>query len=84
MATQPLVDTRFYNRSVSVPRVSLNIRLDVRWDLVIVRLMVLAGFLIPALMVCDIIPASFLLVGIGFFMGAVGVIMWLIRAGEIA
>ncbi len=84
MATQPLVDTRFYNRSVSVPRVSLNIRLDVRWDLVIVRLMVLAGFLIPALMICDVLPTSFLLVGVGFLLSAVGVIMWLIRVGEIA
>ncbi len=84
MTTQPLVNTRIYTRPIALRRDAVRPRLNVRWDMVIVRLMIVSGLLIPGLMACDVLPLNWLLIGIGFVLSAIGVIMWLIRLGEIA
>ncbi len=84
MTTQPLINTRIYTRPIALRRDAVRPRLNVRWDMLIVRLMMVSGLLIAGLMACGILPLSWLLIGIGFVMSTVGVITWLIRLGEIA
>ncbi len=84
MATQSLLHPRVYARPISSARVARKMRLHVRKDFLAIRLMLAAGLLIPALMAFHMLPASFPLLGIALGLLAVGGVMWLIRAGEVA
>ncbi len=86
MATQSLFRTSPIVSSVSLPRVAakIHLHLNIRTDLLVTGLMVVAGFLIPALMVWGIIPASLLLIFLSITLIMVGGVGYLIRCGEIA
>lgn len=86
MATQSLFRTSRIARPISLPRVALKFRfqLNVRTDLLVTSLLLFAGFLIPALMVWGVIPASLLLIFISLALIMAGGVGWLIRVGEIA
>lgn len=81
-----------YSRPLVVPRIFIRpitlllpvIVLNIRKDLLISKLMVAAGLLIPALAVIGVIPFNFVIGFIVFALFAVGGVMWLIRCGEVA
>ncbi len=84
VATQSLIQSRLVARPVARPRVAFKLHLNIRTDFLVIRLLLVVGFLIPALMVWHVIPASLPLVFIALgLLGAAG-IGWLIRCGEIA
>ncbi len=84
MATQSLIHARLYTRPVSQARRAPRLRLRIRTDLLVVRLVLAAGLLIPVMMVCDVLPASLPLAGIAIAMIVSGGVGWLIRLGEVA
>ncbi len=88
MATQSLIQSRLVACPVARPRVArrfhLRIQLNIRRDYLLIRLLFVVGFLIPALMVWHVIPASLPLVFIALGLIGAGGIGWLIRCGEIA
>ncbi len=84
MASQSLIQARLFTRPVSRARFSLKPRLNVRKDMLVIRLMLSVGLLIPALMAFHFIPASFLLSGTALALLAGGGVGWLIRCGEVA
>jgi hypothetical protein len=73
---------KLYIRFVSLPLPVIS--LNIRKDLLICRLMVTGGLSIPALMLFDILPVSFLLGFLALALIAVGGVMFLIRCGEVA
>ncbi len=86
MATQSLFRTSPIAGPLSRPRVAfrLQLHLNIRTDLLVTRLLLVSGFLIPALMVWGVIPASLLLIFISLALIMAGGVGWLIRLGEIA
>ncbi len=84
MATQSLIQARLFTRSVSQARPVTRRRPRIRTDLLVVRLVVLAGFLIPLLMILGVLPATLLLAGFALAMIGAGGVSWLIRVGEVA
>ena len=84
MATQSLIQSRLVARPVARPRPAFKLHLNIRTDLLVTRLLLGVGFLIPALMVWEVIPASLPLVFLAFALILAGGVGCLIRAGEIA
>ncbi len=84
MTAQSLVRTTLYSRPIARVRQASRLRLRIRMDLLAARLMLAVGLGIPALMVFQVLPASFLLLGIGFGLIAAGGVLALIRCGEVA
>jgi hypothetical protein len=80
--SRSLTAPKFYIRSISLPLPAID--LNIRKDLLISKLMVAAGLLIPALAVIGVIPFNFVIGFIAFALFAVGGVMWLIRCGEVA
>ncbi len=83
MTAQSIIQSRVYSRPVARLN-ARKARLNVRMDLLVVRLMIAFGLGLPALMVFHIIPASFPLIGIALGLLFVGGTMGLIRCGEVA
>lgn len=84
MTAQSVIQSRVYSRPAARLKRATHFRLNVRLDLLIVRLMIVAGLGIPALMVFRLLSASFVLIGIALALLAVGGVMGLIRCGEVA
>lgn len=84
MATQSLTHARLLVRPVSRTRLAHGLHLHIRKDILVIRLLLTVGFLIPGFMAFHFIPASFALLGIAFAMIAAGGVGWLIRCGEVA
>ncbi len=84
MATQSLTHARLYSPAVARPRLARNLKLRIRKDYLVIRLLVAAGLTIPALMAVHFIPASFVLLGVALAFVAVGGVLWLVRCGEVA
>ncbi len=84
MTAQSLIRTRLYSRSITQVRQAPRLRLRFRMDLLAARLMLAVGLGIPALMVFQVLSASYLLLGIGFGLIAAGGVLALIRCGEVA
>lgn len=80
-----------YPSSLSRPKIHVRpvslpipvIELNVRKDLLISKLMLAAGLIIPALGVFGVIPFNFIIGFIAFASFLVGGVMWLIRCGEV-
>ncbi len=85
MATQSLFRTSSIEGPISRPRVAFKLHLhrNIRTDLLVTRLLLVAGFLIPALMAWGVLPASLLLIFIAIALIMAGGVGWLIRWGEI-
>ncbi len=84
MTAQSVIQSSVYSRPAARLRQAAKVRINVRMDLLVVRLMIAAGLGISALMVFHMLPASFLLMGISFGLIAVGGVMAFIRCGEVA
>ncbi len=86
MATQSLFRTSPIAGPISRPRFAFKLRLhlNIRTDLLVTRLLLLAGFLVPALMVWGVIPATLPLVFLSIGLIMAGGVGWLICLGEIA
>jgi hypothetical protein len=83
MTAQSVIQSNVYSR----PAASLQaakVRVNVRMDLLVIRLMIAVGLALPALMISHVLPASFLLIGIAFGLIVVGGVMAFIRCGEVA
>jgi len=84
MTAQSAIQTTLYSRAITSVRTARRAHRNIRKDLLIIRLMIATGLVLPLLMVSDIIYPSFLLVGISFGLLVVGAVMSLIRCGEVA
>ncbi len=84
MATQSLIQSRLVARPVARPRPAFKLHLNIRKDFLVIRLLLVVGVLIPALMVWHVIPASLSLVFVALGLLGAGGIGWLIRCGEVA
>ena len=80
MATRTAHLTHVTHRRISLPQPHIEIR---RKDILVCRILMVIGLVIPALMVLAVIPASLGLPFLGFGLTAVGGVLALIRCGEI-
>ncbi len=84
MTAQSAIQSSLYSRPVARPREATKIRLIIRKDLLVARLMIAVGLGIPALMVFHVLSPSFALIGVALGLIAAGGITALIRCGEVA
>ncbi len=84
MTAHSLVQSSLYSRPVAKARQAARIRLKVRMDLLVARLMIVAGLSIPALMVFHLLSTSLMLIGVALGLIFVGGVLALIRCGEVA
>lgn len=74
---------QYWTLNVQIPVISINIDFDIRKDLLVGVLLVLAGLAIPFLAVLKIIEMGFGLAFLGFGLAFAGGISLLVNVGEI-
>jgi hypothetical protein len=84
MNAQPLIQTSLYGAAITRSRPGRRRPPSLRIDLLVSRLMIAFGLIVPAFMVFHFIPASSLFVGIAFGLLVGGGVTALIRCGEVA
>ncbi len=84
MTAQSIIQSRVYSRPVARLGKARKFRLNVRMDLLVARLMLVAGLGIPAFMAFHVLSPSLVLIGVALGLIGAGGVMALIRCGEVA